>query len=151
MKRFSMILLALLVVAAGVLFSVSAADETFISPTAPTLPPVTIAPPTVPGVISTVPGTSTPATPGGTTAVPGTKAPSGTAGPREQLTSPYEQGSAATTPDGSTISGTAKPDANPNSPKTGDTSMEVFAFAGLALACTGVAIVLKKRKAEDVD
>ena len=155
MKKLTMILTALLIVAVGVLFTVSAQGDTdgktFISPTAPTItvPSVTVTQPTVPGVISTIPTSPVPGTtgvvtvptgtPAGTTRIATTKSPAAT-GTRVVLT----------TPDGSTVTdGTAKPDENPESPKTGGASMEVFAFAAIALAAAGSTVVLKKHKATD--
>lgn len=114
----------------------SGGHETVTDPTGPTTPPIT-----VPGG-GTTPGGTTPGgtTPGGTTpGTPGTK-PSGGTVPGETL---------GTTPDGSTITGGVNPDKNPESPKTGDTSAEVFAFAGLVLCGAAVAVLTKKNKESD--
>lgn len=147
MKKIVTFILALAIVFCGVAavnVSVAAKD----SPSAPTITrptgetdPTTV--PSSPHVTGTNPTGTSPSgtTPGGTTGPDGSKptSPSVTAATTKPIT----------TPDGSTVTGTVKPDDKPTAPETGDTSAEVFVFAGAALACTAAAILLRKNKADE--
>ena len=148
MKKIVTFILALAIVFCGVAavnVSVAAKD----SPSAPTITrptgetdPTTV--PSSPHVTGTNPTGTSPSgsTPGGSTTGPdGSKptSPSVTAATTKPIT----------TPDGSTVTGTVKPDDKPTAPETGDTSAEVFVFAGAALACTAAAILLRKNKADE--
>ena len=147
MKKIVTFILALAIVFCGVAavnVSVAAKD----SPSAPTITrptgetdPTTV--PSSPHVTGTNPTGTSPSgtTPGGTTGPDGSKptSPSVTAATTKPIT----------TPDDSTVTGTVKPDDKPTAPETGDTSAEVFVFAGAALACTAAAILLRKNKADE--
>ena len=146
MKKIVTFILALTIVFCGVAavnVSVAAKD----SPSAPTITrptgetdPTTV--PSSPHVTGTNPTGTTPGnTPGDTPGPDGSKptSPSVTAATTKPIT----------TPDGSTVTGTVKPDDKPTAPETGDTSAEVFVFAGAALACTAAAILLRKNKADE--
>lgn len=146
MKKIVTFILALAIVFCGVAAVNVSAKE---SPSAPTITrpsggteSTTV--PSAPHVTQTNPTATSPSgtTPGGTTGPDGSKptSPSSTAA----TTAP-----GSTTPDGSTITGTVKPDENPTAPETGSTSAEVFAFAGIAMACTAAAILLRKNKADE--
>lgn len=148
MKKIVTFILALAIVFCGVAavnVSVAAKD----SPSAPTITrpsggddSTTV--PSSPHVTESQPTGTSPSgtTPGGSTTGPdGSKptSPSVTAATTKPIT----------TPDGSTVTGTVKPDDKPTAPETGDTSAEVFVFAGVALACTAAAILLRKNKADE--
>ena len=143
MKKLFALLLAVLI-ALSCSLAVAAVTPTYPRPPAPTpSPPTPDEPPTgehptspTPGGPTTPVGTTTPS--GSTTKPVVTKPTTGTSRP----TAP------STTPGGSTVTGTAKPDTNPESPKTGDTGAEVFLFS--AIAMTGAcALVLLRRKKND--
>lgn len=148
MKKFVTFILALAIVFCGVAaVNVSVAAKE--SPTAPTITrptggsdPATV--PSSPHVTETKPTGTSPADstkPGDATGPDASKptTPSQTAG----TTKP------STTPDGSTITGTVKPDDRPTAPETGSPSTEVFVFAGVAVACTAAAILLRKNKDDE--
>ena len=46
------------------------------------------------------------------------------------------------------MTGTAKPDNNPESPKTGDTGAEVFLFSAVAMTGACALVLLRKKKDE---
>lgn len=146
MKKIFALLLAVLV-ALSCTVAAAAADpsSTYPSPTAPTIiPPNPDEPPT--GNQPTSPtgttapgGTTTPGVTDTTVTKPtGPSGTSGTSGPS----------GLSTTPDGSTVTGTAKPDKNPDSPKTGDMTAEVFLFSAIAMTGAGALVLLRKKKDE---
>lgn len=153
MKKIVTFILALAIVFCGVAavnVSVAAKD----SPSAPTITrptgetdPTTV--PSSPHVTGTSPSGSTPSgsTPGGSTPGGSTTGPDGSKPTSPSVTAATTK--PITTPDGSTVTGTVKPDDKPTAPETGDTSAEVFVFAGAALACTAAAILLRKNKADE--
>lgn len=155
MKKFVTFILALAIVFCGVAaVNVSVAAKE--SPTAPTITrptggsdPATV--PSSPHVTETKPTGTSPADstkPGDTTGPDASKptTPSQTAKPGESTPG---GSTPSTTPDGSTITGTVKPDDRPTAPETGSPSTEVFVFAGVAVACTAAAILLRKNKDDE--
>ncbi len=143
MKKLFALLLAVLV-ALSCSIAVAAVDPTYPSPTAPTIiPPKPDEPPTG----------EHPTNPGGTTSPSGsTTTPSGST-TQPVVTKPTTPGSTrpttpSTTPGGSTVTGTAKPDTNPESPKTGDTGAEVFLFSAIAMTGACALVLLRRKKDE---
>ena len=47
------------------------------------------------------------------------------------------------------MTGTAKPDVSPESPKTGDTGTEVFVFSAIAMTGACALVLLRKKKDDD--
>ena len=147
-KIFALVFAVLLTF--GCTVAAFAADPTYPSPTAPTvIPPGPDEPETVTGQ-----PTPYPPTPSGSTSPSGSSptSPTGPSTPTKpgdstkpgDTTRPGE--GVSTTPDGSTVTGTAKPDVSPESPKTGDTSAEVFVFAALAMTGAAAAVLLNRKK-----
>lgn len=154
MKKTVTFLLALTILLCGAFLAKPAfLASAKISPTAPTITDTTK--PTTGPDIPTVPSYPHVSTTGTTsyTITTGTTTPStGTTGPTatKPTTSPSTGTTGpSTTPDGSTITGPVTPDDNPDAPKTGETSTEVFAFAGIAFACTAAALLVRKNKDAD--
>ena len=151
MKKFLTIVLAAAILLCGAAMMKGSFEASAkISPTAATItvrPDATTMPvPTFPGGGSTTPSGSTTTPSGSTTpSTPSTGATSGTA----TMPTSGSQTAAPTSPDGSTITGTVKPDENPESPKTGDMSGEVFVFAGIALVCAAAVVVTGKKNKEN--
>lgn len=141
MKKIIALLLAVMM-AFGC--TVAAFAEIYPSPTAPTIipphpsDPETVTGPTAPHITEPGTGSTKTTTPSSGTTAPVTKPTtpsSGTTGTTGPLT----------TPDGSTITATVKPDTNPDSPKTGDTSTAVFAFAAIAMIGAVATVTLRKK------
>ncbi len=142
MKKMITFLLAAAILLCGAALAKGSFEASAkISPTAHT---ITVPPDATTGKTSTSAPTGADTTsPSGSTSTPvsgSTENPSATKATTGTGTS------APTTPDGSTITGTAKPDVSPDSPKTGETSAEVFLFAGIAFAAAGSAVLLRKHK-----
>lgn len=159
MKKIMTFILVLSIVFCGVA-AVSISASAKVSPTAPTItrptggediptvpssPHVTETKPTTPG------DTTGPNVPGGSTEPGKPTSPSQTASPTTVTAVPTTPDGKPiyTTPDGSTVTGTAKPDDSPSAPETGDTSAEVFVFAGVAMATAAAAVLLKKNKEDE--
>ena len=153
MKKFMTIVLAAAILLCGAsMMKGSLEASAKISPTAATItakPDATTMPtPTYTGGGSTTPGIITsPSSPGGSTSSP--SGSTGTATASATMPTSGSQTAAPTSPDGSTITGTVKPDENPESPKTGDMSGEVFVFAGIALIGAAAVIITGKKKEEN--
>ena len=139
MKKFLTVVLAAAILLCGAAMMKGSFEASAkISPTAATItinPDATTVPTeTYTGSSSTTSGSTTVT---GTVTATATKPTSGS------------QTAAPTTPDGSTITGTAKPDENPDSPKTGDRSGDVFVFAGVALLGAAAVVVTGKKNKEN--
>lgn len=144
MKKFFALLLAVLV-ALSCSLAAAAADPVYISPTAPTIiPPHTDEPPTGELPTSPSPNPTSPTSPAGTTSPSGT-----TTTPAKPTTTSVSRPTTPSSTSSTTVTGTAKPDTNPESPKTGDTGAEVFLFSAIAMTGACALVLLRKKKGDE--